>query len=82
MTILIYILEWILSFFILLVLYFFVEKLFKKKFNPITSYIFTFIVLSIFCFLTVPYVISFPKPSLIYFPFLIFFLIYSIFKIK
>jgi hypothetical protein len=78
----IYVFEWIISFFIIWGLYFLLIKIFLKKFNFVTSVIFSFIVIGIFSFLISEYFMTFKKPSLIYLPFLIFFLIFYIYKEK
>jgi len=76
----IYILEWFFSFIIIGIFYYFLIKLFKKKFNPITSVIFSFIFIGIFSFLIAPYLITFSNPSYIYVPFLIFWFIFNLIK--
>jgi len=79
MKIFVYVVEWIVSFFIIWFFYFASYYLFQKKFNSITSVIFSFVAVGLVCFLSAPYVLSFPKPSAIYLPFVIFwFIVYLI----
>ena len=80
MTVFIYILEWVISFFVIWGLYYLTFFLFKKKFNPITAAIFTFIIVSLFVFLLFPYIISFPETAWVYGPSLFFWFIYYIYE--
>ena len=80
MQILIYVIEWVISFFVIWGIFYLSVFLFRRKFNPITSVVLSFIIIGFFVFLIAPYLISFPKPSYIYTPFLIFWLIYFLYK--
>ncbi|KPK32959.1 MAG: hypothetical protein AMS24_02700 [Chlamydiae bacterium SM23_39] len=75
-----YLLEWLFSFIIIGIFYYFLIKIFKKKFNLITSVIFSFILIGIFSFLVAPYLITFSKPAWIYLPFLIFWFVFNLIK--
>jgi hypothetical protein len=78
----IYGLEWVITFLVIWLLFKGGIYLFRKKFNVITSAIFTFVVVGLLLFLTSHYFLSFPNPAYIYMPFMIFLLIINILKIK
>lgn len=80
MKVLIYILEWFISFFVIGGLYFLIAYFLKKQVNQITAAIFGFAFVSIFVFLIAPYVISFPNPTVVYTPSLIFWFVYFLYK--
>jgi hypothetical protein len=82
MKILLYVFEWLMSFFVIFLANYALVWLFKKKFNRVTSIIFSTITLGLLLFLTSHYFISFPKPSLIYLPFLLFLFVLNILRIK
>jgi len=80
MQIVIYLLEWIGSFFVIWLMNIGSMYLFRKKFNLITSAIFTFMAVGLIVFLTAPYLISFSEPALFYLPFLIFWFVVNLRK--
>ena len=79
MKIVVYMLEWIISFFVIWGIYFLLFYLFRKKFNPITAAIFGFIIVGLFVFLVAPYIISFPNATYVYAPSLFFWFGYFIY---
>jgi hypothetical protein len=82
MKIFIYILEFVISFIAIFFLFYFLKKIFLKKFNEITSIIFTFLSLGFFFFLLAPYIYTFFYPEFVYFPALLIALIYYLYKIS
>lgn len=81
MKILIYILEWIVSFFIIWGLNFGLNHLLRKKVNPLVASIFSFVIIGFLGFLISPYVYTFPYSFLIYLPIAVFFFIITAMKI-
>ncbi len=81
MNVFIYILEWILTFFIIWGLNFALNNLFKIKFNPLMASIFSFIIIGFLFFFITPYVYSFQTSILIYLPIAFFFFVLTAIKI-
>ncbi|NGX28137.1 MAG: hypothetical protein K940chlam1_00312 [Candidatus Anoxychlamydiales bacterium] len=81
MRILVYIIEWIVSFLIIWGLNFSLNNIYQKKISPIAASIFTFITIGFIAFFVSPYIYSFPHPFLIYLPIAIFFFIITVLKI-
>ncbi len=78
----IYLVEWVVSFLVIWLVFKGFMYLFRKKFNRVTSTIFSFAIIGMLLFLTSHYFLSFPRPAVIYLPFLIFLLIINVVKIK
>ncbi len=76
-----YVIEWFLSFIVIGGLNYLANLLFSKKFNPITSAVFSFVVVGFTVFYIAPFVITFPYPVYVYLPFLIFFFVWTLYKI-
>lgn len=81
MKVLIYVIEIILSFFIIWGLNFAFFYLLKKKLNPLMASIFSFIIIGFLFFFIAPYVYSFPNSALIYLPIAIVFFVLTAFKV-
>ncbi len=81
MKILRYIVEWILTFFVIWGLNFGLNNILKRKISPIMASIFTFVIIGFFGFFVSPYLITFTYPSLIYLPIAFFFFIVTMMKI-
>jgi hypothetical protein len=82
MKIFIYVLEFVITFIAIFFLFHFLNKLFLKKINEITSIVFAFLVLGFFFFLISPFIYTFSYPVFVYFPALIIVLIYNLYKIS
>ena len=76
----IFLLEFIISFFVIWGLYYLSIYLFSKKFNKITSIVFSFISIGLLVFLISPYLISFSYPAWIYLPSSIFWFVFYLYK--
>ena len=76
----IYFVEWVISFLAIWGLNWVSRYFFLKKFNEVTTAIFSFISVGIFSFIVAPYFISFPNPAILYLPFLFLFLIIDLKK--
>ncbi|MGD2169297.1 MAG: hypothetical protein PVI40_03555 [Chlamydiota bacterium] len=70
-----YLLEFIATFLVLWGLHFLIKYFFMKKFNRVTSSIFSFVIVTLLAFLTISYLLQFPYPAAFYLPVLLFFLI-------
>jgi len=81
MTILIFIIEWVVAFFIIWGLNSGLNNLFTKRINPLMASIVTFLIIGFIGFFISPYVLSFPYPAIIYLPIALFFLVLTLYKI-
>jgi len=81
MKILIYFIEWILTFFIIWGLNIGFNNLLRRKMSPIMAAFFSLFIIGFICFFLSFYIISFPYPSLIYLPIAFFFFVLTLLKI-
>jgi hypothetical protein len=76
-----YVIEIIITFFVVWGFNFFLNYLLKKKNNPLVSSIITFIIIGFSGFLLAPYVIAFPYYSFVYMPIALGFFLFTSIKI-
>ena len=77
-----YVLEWTFGMAFAYGAYWGCKQLFSMKFNQVTSIVFSFLLVSLICYLLAPYVVDFPIRWLIYFPLLIILGIYDVMKLS
>ena len=80
MEVFVFILEWVVSFFVLWGLSELGYWGFKKKMNPMTSAILTFIILCLGAFLFASYIITFPHVEWVFLPIVLFWFIVNLIR--
>ncbi len=80
--ILVYIIEAIVTFLVIGILHYIFIKLFKKKFNPVTTIVFTFVLLMFIGFIVSPFVMRFPYPHYFYFSYIVLWVIFDFIRLN